>query len=77
MSSAYENGMTDLEAENYSQQYPVTPYWELVEMTSTDYHCPVCGWDTIRAGGPNEPVYDVCTNPECVALPLAEDMATE
>ena len=34
MSSAYENGMTDLEAENYTQKYPVTPYWELVEMTS-------------------------------------------
>ena len=42
-----------------------------------DYHCPVCGWEQIRAGGPNEPVYDVCTNPVCDAPPLAEDMVTE
>ena len=30
MSSAFN----DLEAENYSQECPVTPYWELVELTS-------------------------------------------
>ena len=35
MSSAFENGMTDQQAENYTQNYPVTPYWELVEMTSS------------------------------------------
>ena len=28
MSSAYENAMSDLEAENYTQEYPVKPYWE-------------------------------------------------
>lgn len=30
MSSAYENAMSDLEAENYTQEYPITPYWEEV-----------------------------------------------
>lgn len=28
MSSAIENAMSDLEAENYTQEYPVVPYWE-------------------------------------------------
>jgi hypothetical protein len=27
MSSAYENAMSDQQAENYTQTYPVTPYW--------------------------------------------------
>jgi len=29
MSSAWENGMSDLEANNSTQNYPGTPYWEL------------------------------------------------
>ncbi len=35
MSSAYENEMSDLEAENYTQEYPVKPYWEEA-MTPTE-----------------------------------------
>lgn len=27
MSSAFENAMNDLQANNYTQQYPVTPFW--------------------------------------------------
>lgn len=34
MSSVSENAMSDLEAENYTQQYPVKPYWEVGEETS-------------------------------------------
>ena len=40
--------------------------------TEHDYHCPVCGWEQIRAGGPNGPVYDVCTNSVCDAPPIEE-----
>lgn len=28
--SAYENSMSDLMAENYTQQYPIIPWWERV-----------------------------------------------
>lgn len=28
MSSSYESSMSDAEAENYTQEYPVKPYWE-------------------------------------------------
>jgi hypothetical protein len=46
MSSAFENAMADRQAENYTQTYPVTPYW----MRATVHippcsHCGASGFD--------------------------------
>lgn len=35
MSSATENAMSDLEAANYTQTYPVAPYWIATQTPET------------------------------------------
>lgn len=54
MSSAFENSMSDSQAENYTQTYPVIPYWFAQELARIaligDPACWKCGAELPKTG---------------------------